>query len=417
MKDTLIIKGGNRLCGEIKVQGAKNSVLPILAATVISGKTSEIYNCPQISDATASFDILRELGCTVETEGNKVLVNSRDLYCDKIKESLMLKMRSSVIFAGAILARCRKAVISMPGGCELGPRPIDLHLKAFKTLGAKITESNGTIICDGKNLHSGKVFLDFPSVGATENIMLVASAQKGTTEIYNSAREPEIIDLQRFLNAMGAKVKGAGTGHITVTGAPCFYNVRHVVMGDRIVASTYMTAAAVTGGKITLTGVDTESLLPVISVFQQSGAEIGTFENAVTLNCPKRPQSVCCVSTMPHPGFPTDAQALITTLFSIADGTTIVEENIFSGRFKHIPELSKMGADITVKEKIAVVRGVPRLNGGTVTATDLRGGAALVCAGLNAEGTTVINGLSHIDRGYENFEQNLNLLGADIKRE
>ncbi len=417
MKNAMVIKGGKRLFGEVQVGGAKNSILPILAASVISGKKSLIYNCPKISDVYASFDILKELGCTVEEKNNCCLIDSENVCCDRIKESLMLKMRSSVIFTGAVLARCKNAVISMPGGCELGPRPIDLHLKAFKELGVRIEESGGYIFCDGKNLHSGKIYLDFPSVGATENIMLLASGICGTTDIYNSAREPEIVDLQGFLNSMGVAVTGAGTDHIAVTGTDKFNNLEHTVIGDRIVAATYLTAAAVTGGKVKLTGISPDSLLPVLSVFKQSGAEIKTGADYICADIKDKLKSVCCVSTMPHPGFPTDAQALISALLSVARGTSIIEENIFSGRFKHVPELLRMGADITVKDKIAVIRGVEHLTGAEVTARDLRGAAALITAGLNAVGTTVVTGLKHLDRGYENLEYNLKLLGADIKRE
>ncbi len=416
MNNTIVVNGGKKLLGEVKIQGAKNSVLPILAATVINGGKSIIHNCPLIKDVYASFDILKELGCSVELEGNDAVIDSSDICCGEIKEDLMREMRSSVIFTGAVLARCKNAVISMPGGCELGPRPIDLHLKAFKTLGVQIEEMNGYIFCDGEKLHSGDVYLDFPSVGATENIMLLASVIKGTTKIYNAAREPEIVDLQGFLNSVGADISGAGTGTVTINGVDSFDSCEYSVMGDRIVAATYLTAAAVTGGSVKATGVCPEALKPVLSVFEQCGAGVATGADYVAVNCPERLKAVSCVSTMPHPGFPTDAQALITTLLSVADGTSVIEENIFSGRFKHIPELNRMGADIIIKDKIAVVRGVKQLQGACVTACDLRGAAALVLAGLNAYGTTTVNGLWHLDRGYECFEHNLKNLGADIIR-
>jgi len=416
MNNTMVVNGGKKLCGEIRIQGAKNSVLPILAATVINGGKNLIHNCPLIKDVHASFNILRELGCDVIIDGNDAVIDSSDICCGEIKEALMREMRSSVIFTGAVLARCKKAVISMPGGCELGPRPIDLHLKAFKTLGVQIEEMNGYIYCDGEKLHDGEVYLDFPSVGATENIMLLACGIKGTTKIYNAALEPEIVDLQGYLNSIGADISGAGTATVTINGVDGFGDCEYSVMGDRIVAATYLTAAAVTGGNVKVTGIYPEAVKPVLSVFEQCGAGIATGVDYIEINSPARLKAVSCVSTMPHPGFPTDAQALVTTLLAVADGTSVIEENIFSGRFKHVPELNRMGADIIVKDKIAVIRGVKRLDGACVTAYDLRGAAALVVAGLNAKGKTTINGLEHLDRGYESFEHNLKNLGADIIR-
>lgn len=417
VNDIMVINGGNRICGELCVQGSKNSVLPILAATIINGGINTIHNCPLIKDVYASFDILRQLGCVVTNEGNTVTVDSKNMSCDEIHQDLMKEMRSSVIFTGALLARCKKALISTPGGCELGPRPIDLHLKVFKSLGVDIKESHGYIMLDGENAHCGDITLDFPSVGATENAMLLACATIGTTVIYNCAQEPEIVDLQDYLNSMGAKIKGAGTSVIEIDGTSDFTDVTHQIIGDRIVATTFLCAAAITKGNVKINGIIPNHINAVCDMFLNCGAKLQKGEDFVEIDCKTKLNSISCISTMPHPGFPTDAQALAVATLSVADGTSIVEENIFSSRFKHVPELNRMNADIIIKDKLAIVRGVNRLKGASVTAYDLRGAAALVVAGLNAYGTTTVSGLEHLDRGYESLEDKLKILGADIKRE
>lgn len=412
----IIIEGGRKLEGLVRIHGSKNAVLPILAATVLNGGINVIRDCPKLKDVYSSIDILKGLGCSVEWEGSTVIVDSRNITTHFIPEALMREMRSSIIFLGAIVSRCRRATISMPGGCELGPRPIDLHLKAFRQLGISVNESHGYITCSVENITCDDIHLDFPSVGATENIMLVASLAKGTTTITNAAKEPEIVDLQNYLNKMGAKIYGAGTAVITIEGVESLGNVEHTVIPDRIVASSYLSAAAITGGRVTITNVMPSHIHSITSVLKDCGCKIWQDSNSITIEAAGRPRPVDFLRTLPYPGFPTDAQSPIMSVLSVATGTSIIAENMFENRFKHVTELNRMGADIKVDGRIAVVRGVKCLSGAKTTATDLRGAAALIIAGLNAEGTTEVDGLCHLDRGYENFEVGLKRLGADIKR-
>ena len=416
MNNMTVINGRKRLHGELKVQGAKNSVLPILAAAVISGGESVIHNCPAIKDVYASFSILRELGCSARLEGGTAVINSENMCCDEICEGLMREMRSSVIFSGAVLARCKKAFFTSPGGCELGPRPIDLHLKAFRALGVKVDEMSGFIACDGEDAHGGEVFLDFPSVGATENVMLLASVLPGETVIKNAAREPEITDLQNYLNSAGGEISGAGSDVIVINGVKKLHGCTHTVIGDRIAAATYLFAAAVTSGELSLTGLDPETVLPMLEMLECCGCEVNRGSDCIKLKAKSPLRGNLCISTKPYPGFPTDAQAPAAAVLCVTDGVSIIEENIFSGRFKYTDELIKLGADITVNGKTAVIRGKSALCGGEICAPDLRGAAALAIAGLCADGTTVLTGLEHLDRGYEHFEQTLCSLGADVKR-
>jgi UDP-N-acetylglucosamine 1-carboxyvinyltransferase len=412
----IIIEGGQRLEGVVRVQGAKNAVLPILAATVINGGKNIIRDCPRLKDVKSSIEILKGLGCNVTWEGSTIIVDSENISTHHVPESLMREMRSSIMFLGAIVARCRKASISMPGGCELGPRPIDLHLKAFRQLGIKVDESHGYINCEVDDIKPDNIHLDFPSVGATENIMLVTVLSKGVTTINNAAKEPEIVDLQDYLNKMGAKISGAGTSVITIEGVDRLHNVEHCVIPDRIVASSFLAATAAAGGHVTLTNVVPEHIHPVVSVLKDCGFEVSSQADTVTIKAESRPLPINYIRTLPHPGFPTDAQAPIMSVLSVADGTSIIAENMFENRYKHVAELNRMGADIKVDGRIAVVKGVKRLSGTKVAATDLRGAAALIIAGLNAEGTTEVSGLCHLDRGYENFDEGLRALGANIKR-
>ena len=412
----IIIEGGHRLEGNVRVHGAKNAVLPILAATVINSGRNVIKDCPSLKDVKSSIEILKCLGCEVEWQDSTITVNSDGELTHHIPENLMREMRSSIMFLGAIVARCRKATISMPGGCELGPRPIDLHLKAFRQLGIKVNESHGYINCEVDEIKCADIHLDFPSVGATENIMLVTALSDGITTINNAAKEPEIVDLQNYLNKMGAKISGAGTAVITIDGVRKLHDVEHRVIPDRIVASSYLAAAAITGGHITLTNTAPAHLQPIISVLRDCGFEISHTADSVTIKSEGRALPIDYIRTLPHPGFPTDAQSPIMSLLSVANGTSIFAENMFENRYKHVAELNRMGADIKVDGRIAVVRGVKRLSGAKITAADLRGAAALVIAGLNAEGVTEVSGLCHLDRGYESFEGGLQSLGANIKR-
>lgn len=412
----MIVEGGARLCGTAQVHGAKNSALPILAAVLLGKGVSVIENCPDLSDVRASIEILRHLGCRVEQGIDSVTVDATQLCSCDVPDALMREMRSSVIFLGAILGRMGCAELSFPGGCELGPRPIDLHLSALEALGAQIKEQGGKLYCSAKQLHGADITLSIPSVGATENAMICACAAEGRTAIHNAAREPEIEDLAQFLCAMGASVQGAGSSTIVIEGGAPLHSARYAVMGDRIVAATYLSAAAVTGSEITLQGINPLHVKTVSALLVQGGCRITQEENSMTIAAPERLSSVAPVRTAPYPGFPTDAQAPVMAAFSYAAGTTVFVENIFSNRYRHVNELVRMGADIRVEGRVAVVTGVPRLSGAEVEAHDLRGGAALVVAALAAEGESKITGLSHLDRGYDHLTETLQGLGARIKR-
>ncbi|MBQ6624878.1 MAG: UDP-N-acetylglucosamine 1-carboxyvinyltransferase [Clostridia bacterium] len=416
--EQIVIEGKKRLEGEICVQGSKNSALPILAATVLCKGENIIYNCPKLTDVNAAIKILKYLGCKVKTQNNTVVVDSTNVDKYDIPENLMHEMRSSIVFLGPLLGRTGKAYLSTPGGCEIGLRPIDLHIKSIKKFGVDITEGYGKVKCDVKDkLNACEIVLSFPSVGATENIMLTACTAKGRTVIINSAREPEIEDLALFLNKCGAKIYGAGTGKITIDGVEKLLSAQHHVIPDRIMTSTYMASCAVTGGKIKLNNINYDHISPTLSAFLHSGCKIREYKNSIEIEAPERLKSIGTIRTMPYPGFPTDFQAPVMTMASVAKGTSVIIENIFESRFKHACELIRMGADIKVEGKISIVEGVKNLTGTTVTSTDLRGGTALIIAGLCAKGKTVMKDLTHVDRGCENFVENLRILGATIRRE
>lgn len=414
--DKIIVNGGRKLSGNVRIHGAKNAVLPILAATVMVEGVHIIKNCPSFSDVSTTAEILESLGATVKRENDTLIVDTRGELKSVIPEELMRKLRSSVIFMGAVLSRNNYAKISTPGGCELGPRPIDLHLKALSKLGAEICEKNGFLICKTTGLKGNSIHLDFPSVGATENVMLAATCADGETVILNAAKEPEICDLACFLNNMGACVKGAGTSTIKIQGKKGLIPKEYKVMPDRIVASTYLCAAAATGGSITVTDMHPEHISAELSVLKDCGCDILIKKDSVTLNAPPKLSAPSEIKTMPYPGFPTDAQSLFLSMLTVASGTSIITETIFESRFKTVAELRRMGAKISLNGRTVVVCGVDNLNGAKVFAEDLRGGAALVIAALAADGTTEIMSPCFIDRGYDNFENNLNAIGADIKR-
>lgn len=415
--DKLVINGSKRLTGEIEVHGSKNSVLPILAACVLSQGENIIHNCPMLSDVDAALKILVELGCKVKREEHTVCVDSSGVNGFEISDSLMREMRSSVIFLGAILGRTGKAVLSTPGGCEIGLRPIDMHISAIEQLGAEVFEEHGRLHFECKNgLHGARVILPFPSVGATENIMIASCVAKGTTVITNAAREPEISDLADFLNGCGAKIHGAGDSTIIIDGVERLTATTHTVIPDRIAASTYLLAGAITHGRVCIKEIIPAHLGALIPVLKQSGCDISVSNRWICISSPPRLSRVKTVRTMPYPGFPTDVQAPLTAMLSVADGTSVVVENIFECRYKHVSELIRLGAKINVEGRTAVIEGVPYLTGASVVSPDLRGGFALVIAGLAAKGETVISGVEHIDRGYENPEKLLSALGADVKR-
>lgn len=413
----IIIRGGRPLSGSLTVQGAKNSVLPILAATLLSGEVCRIRHCPRLRDVETAMEILRHLGCRADWQGRDLLVDAADLTRWDVPDHLMSRMRSSVVFLGAILARCGQAEMTYPGGCELGARPIDLHLAALRSMGAAIQETGGRLACRRERLTGTEIVLSLPSVGATENAMLAACGAEGTTVIANAAREPEIVDLQTFLQKMGAHVQGAGSSTVVVEGGAPLHGCVHTVVADRIVAATYLAAAAGTGGDIRLEGVDYRHLSAVATMLRQAGCRLTCGETSIRLQAPRRLQSAGPIRTAPYPGFPTDAQAVLMASLLRSEGATVFVENIFDSRYRHVPEMVRMGADIRLEGRVAVVCGVDRLHGAAVRARELRGGAALVLAGLQAEGETAVTGVEHIQRGYEDLTGELAQLGADIRQE
>lgn len=415
--EQLVIEGGRRLEGELEVQGSKNSALPILAAAAVTGETSILRHCPRLRDTDAAMRILRYIGCEAERAGDAVIVRSDAPKRWDIPDDLMREMRSSIIFLGALLSRFGRAELSAPGGCDIGLRPIDLHLSALSALGVQTEERCGRLCCSAPNgLRGASVTLPFPSVGATENAMLCAVCADGETVIRNAAREPEICDLAAFLTGSGANVRGAGTDTVTVRPAETFRATEYTIMPDRIMAASFLAAAAVTGGKVCLRRAAPQYLVPVLPYFEQAGCVIKVSGEDVLLHAPNRLRSVRLVRTMPYPGFPTDFQASAMVMAALSQGTSVFVETIFENRYRHVPELQRMGAHITVHNSVAVVEGVPELCGAAVQATDLRGGAALVTAGLAARGVTRVSCVGHIDRGCERFEYNLALLGAGIRR-
>lgn len=412
----IYIRGGGPLEGELAVHGAKNSVLPILAACLLARGPVTLHNCPRLTDVDAALGILRRLGCRVEQEGHVISVDPAGASGCSISEEQMRAMRSSIIFLGPLLARAGEAHLTYPGGCELGPRPIDLHLSAIRALGCEVTEDRG-IHCLGRP-RGGEIQLAMPSVGATENAMLCAVGADGPTTITNAAREPEIGDLQGFLNLLGADVRGAGSSTITVEGGRALSGGEYTVMGDRIVAATLLSAAVSAGGWVRLRGVDWRHLSTVLSVFHQAGCRVESRMEYVELERNREIplKGVPTIRTAPYPGFPTDAQAPVMAALAASQGCTLFVETMFDSRYRHVPELIRMGADITTEGRVALVRGVERLRGARVEASDLRGGGALAVAALGAEGATVLSGLRHIDRGYEGLEGMLQALGARVER-
>ncbi|WP_182914685.1 UDP-N-acetylglucosamine 1-carboxyvinyltransferase [Paenibacillus thiaminolyticus] len=412
-----IVRGGKRLTGTVRVSGAKNSVLPIIAASLLGEHgVSVICDAPPLDDVKTIHHVLEKLGANLTYSNETIRVNAEHLHSYEAPYELVRKMRASFLVMGPLLARAGQARISLPGGCAIGTRPIDQHLKGFEAMGAQIGLGQGYIEAKvNGRLKGAKIYLDVASVGATENIMMAATLAEGTTTIENAAREPEIVDLANYLNKMGAKVRGAGTGVIRIEGVEQLHGAEHTVIPDRVEAGTYMVAAAMTGGDVYVEGAIADHLGPVIAKMEEMGVQIEPDENGIRVRA-DRPLKAVDVKTLPYPGFPTDMQSQIMALLLVAEGTSVVTETVFENRFMHVDEFSLMSANIKVDGRTAVVTGGAKLVGAKVCATDLRAGAALICAGLVAEGTTEVSGVQHIDRGYVNIAEKLSALGADIYR-
>ncbi|MCI8648033.1 MAG: UDP-N-acetylglucosamine 1-carboxyvinyltransferase [Firmicutes bacterium] len=410
------IRGGNPICGEYTVKGAKNAALPILAASIATGEENVFSRCPCISDVLTMKEILESLGCRTEKTGDRLLVDTSCLNSEEVPAELMGKMRSSIFLVGPLLTRCGRAVISQPGGCAIGKRPIDIHIKALKQMGTSIKEVDGKLIFTGNQLEGATIALDFPSVGATENLMMAALGAKGETVIHNSAREPEIQDLQQYLNSCGAQIKGAGTSRIVIKGECPLHGTCHRIMGDRIEGGTFLLAAAGTGGELLLRGIETDMMKQFLKYLRYAGCKVKKQPGEIWLRGPGRLYCTGKLQTAPYPGFPTDLQPQFTAVMAAAIGKTIVEERIFENRFKYADQLIKMGADIEIFQRTAIIEGVEFLRGTQVAAEDLRGGAALVLAGLMAYGETTVENAEFIERGYCSFPEELKKLGGDISR-
>ncbi len=415
--EKIIVRGGNQLRGNVKVEGAKNAVLPVIAASILAGRgTSHIYDVPSLADVYTMKEVLRNLNIEVEYQDGTFQVNAEGTLKTEAPFDYVRKMRASFLVMGPLLARVGEARIALPGGCAIGSRPIDQHLKGFEAMGAAVEIGNGFIEAriDGR-LQGAKIYLDFPSVGATENIMMAATMANGTTVIENAAEEPEIVCLANYLNAMGAKVRGAGTGIIRIEGVDELTGSEHSVIPDRIEAGTFMVAAAITQGDIVVEGAVAEHLRPLIAKMEEMGVEITEVENGLRVIGPEKLKPVD-LKTMPHPGFPTDMQAQMMALLLQANGTSVITETVFENRYMHVEEFRRMNSNIKIEGRSAIITGPNTLQGAEVAATDLRAGAALILAGLVAEGVTRVTELKHIDRGYVNLAGKLHALGADVER-
>ncbi len=408
------IRGGRKLHGSCTVQGSKNASLPILAATLIVPAQIELYNVPRLRDVDAALRILRALGAETRQEGHYVRVDSTGVSACSVPRTLMEQMRSSVIFMGALIARCGEAKLSLPGGCQLGRRPIDLHLDALRQMGAEIEQEGEEIACRCRSLHGAQIHLPFPSVGATENVLLAACGAKGRTVLSGAAREPEIVALQGFLRALGAEISGAGTDCIVVEGFRAKRSAASIIPSDRIAAATLCCACACAGGEIELLSADPEQISTVLYFLKQAGCDIISKNRSLRVRCGGRLRAPEPLVTAPYPGFPTDAQPVLMAALLKAEGRSELRETIFENRFRQIPELRRLGAEISLEGRCARIDGVERLHGDVLRATDLRGGAAMVLAGLGAEGDTLVLDEGHITRGYDGLDSCLRSLGADV---
>ncbi len=411
-----LIRGGRKLFGELNVTAAKNAYLPILAACVLCDNKIVLHNYPYYSDTESMCKILECLGAKITKCDCDLIVDPSTIASWNIESELASQVRSSIFMLGPILGRFKKARVAYPGGCEIGARPIDIHLAGFRKLGVKVSERHGYIYCDASKMSAGQIVLDFPSVGATESLMMASVFLKGETQILNPAREPEIVDLQNFLVKLGAKVYGAGTGKIIIRGVERLTGCDYDPIKDRIVAGTYIIATAMCGGDVTLKGVKAEHLASLIDKLDKTACKICVKGDKIRVQADGKPLSLGKIETSVYPGLPTDLQAQILALQTISKGSSMICENVFESRFKHVPELVKMGADVHIKDRVAFVRGVDKLYGASVSGMELRGTASLILAGLVAEGYTTVAGSKHIDRGYRHIEKELSVLGADIER-
>lgn len=409
------MSGGARLTGDIQVVGAKNSVLKLMAAALLAEGTTTLTNCPEILDVPLMADVMRSLGCTVDIDRDTVAITAPAQPCERADYRSVSKLRASVCVLGPLVARCRKAVVPLPGGDAIGSRPLDMHANGLRKLGARTEISHGKVVAHAEDLHGAQIWLDFPSMGATENILMAAVLAEGTTVIDNAAREPEIVDLCTMLQQMGAKIEGSGTSTLTVHGVSSLQPVQHRVIGDRIVGATWAFAAAMTRGEVTVHGVDPHHIDLVLDKLRTAGADTATGPDSFTVAMHGRPKAVDFV-TLPYPGFATDLQPMAIALSAVADGTSMITENVFEARFRFVDEMIRLGADARTDGHHAVVRGVDRLSSAPVWASDIRAGAGLVLAGLCADGFTEVWDVEHIDRGYPRFVENLRALGADISR-
>jgi len=414
--EKLIISGGNRLQGTVKIDGAKNSALSIMAATLLTKDVCILRNVPRLTDVDIMAKVIRKLGVKVEwKEDNTLYIDSDDFNNYEAPYELVKMMRGSILVMGPLLARLKRAKISLPGGCAIGARPVDYHIKGFEALGAQVEVEKGYIEAKVNTLKGAEIYLDFPSLGATENIMMAACLAEGITSIENAAKDPEVVELGRFLNKMGAKVKGLGTDLIEIEGVKKLHGIDYTIIPDRIEAGTYMIAAAITGGDVLIENADPLLLKPLIVKLEEAGVQIKLEKDLIRVIRPDRVKAMD-IKTLPFPGFPTDMQPQFMALSCVAKGTSVITETVFEKRFAHIGDLIRMGADIKVEGHSAIVKGVKKLSAAPVMASDLRGGAALVLAGLVADGITELSRIYHLDRGYVKLEEKLTSLGADIKR-
>jgi UDP-N-acetylglucosamine 1-carboxyvinyltransferase len=414
--DKFFIVGGSRLEGNVRMSGSKNGALAIMAGALLATGVTILEDTPDIGDISTMVEMLQQLGVYARMDGrNRIEIDATEIKRSEAPYELVKKMRASFCVAGPLLARCGYAKVPMPGGCDIGARPVDFHVKGLQALGAKVNIGHGYVEAEADKLIGSRVYLDFPSAGATQHIMTAACLAEGTTRIENAALEPEVIDLANYLTAMGAKIHGAGTGAIEIEGVKELHGVRYKVIPDRMEVGTYAIAAAITQGDVTLSNLTPDHCTAVFQKLQEAGISIDCASDSVRVSANSRPAAID-VKTMPHPGFPTDMQQPIAGLLAIANGTSVVSENVYERRFRYVAELQRMGAEIVQEGRSAIIKGVPKLTGAEITASDLRAGAALVLAGLAADGRTEISSVEHIDRGYESMVEKLSSLGAQIKR-